>query len=85
MEASQTCSRCKKTISLDDFPLKKSGTPYKTCKFCRMKEENNKRTEESNVDIVEDEKNNISMFDFNENGILKVSHGKKQHVIVKII
>ena len=56
MEASQTCSRCKKTISLDDFPLKKSGTPYKTCKNCRMKEENNRRTEESNVDIVEDEK-----------------------------
>ena len=37
-----------------------------------------------NNNIVEDEKNNISMFDFNENGILKVSHGKKQHVIMKI-
>jgi len=24
------------------------------------------------------------MFDFNENQILKVSHGKKQHVIMKI-
>jgi len=37
-----------------------------------------------NNNIVEDEKNNISMFDFNENQILKVSHGKKQHVIMKI-
>jgi len=37
-----------------------------------------------NNNIVEDEKNNISMFDFDENQILKVSHGKKQHVIMKI-
>ena len=38
-----------------------------------------------NNEVVNDEKKNINKNSFDQNNNLKVSHGKKQHVIVKII
>ena len=38
-----------------------------------------------NNEIVSDEKRIIKQNDFDNNNNIKVSHGKKQHVIVKII
>ena len=37
-----------------------------------------------NNETVEDEKLNISLDNFNKNNFLKLSHGKKKHVIIKI-
>ena len=37
-----------------------------------------------NNETVEDEKLNISLNNFNKNNFLKLSHGKKKHVIIKI-
>ena len=38
-----------------------------------------------NNEIVESEKTKISISDFNKDNFVKLSHGKKHHVIVKII
>ncbi len=38
-----------------------------------------------NNETVEDEKLNISLDNFNKDNFLKLSHGKKKHVIIKII
>jgi tyrosyl-tRNA synthetase len=38
-----------------------------------------------NNDPVEDDKLNVSINNFNNNNILKLSHGKKKHVILKLI
>ena len=38
-----------------------------------------------NNEVVTDEKKIIDQSNFDENNNMKVSHGKKQHVIVKII
>ena len=38
-----------------------------------------------NNEIVESEKAKISINDFNKVNLVKLSHGKKHHVIVKII
>ena len=38
-----------------------------------------------NNEVVNDESKKINQNDFDQNNSLKVSHGKKQHVIVKII
>ena len=38
-----------------------------------------------NNEIVNDEKKFINKNDFNDDDNLKLSHGKKQHVIIKII
>ena len=38
-----------------------------------------------NNEVITDEAKIIDMNNFDENNNLKVSHGKKQHVIVKII
>jgi tyrosyl-tRNA synthetase len=38
-----------------------------------------------NNEIVNDETKMIDRSDFDQNNNMKVSHGKKQHVIVKII
>ena len=37
-----------------------------------------------NNETVEDEKLNISLDNFNKDNFLKLSHGKKKHVIIKI-
>ena len=37
-----------------------------------------------NNNPIEDDKFNISLENFNEENILKLSHGKKNHVIIKI-
>ena len=37
-----------------------------------------------NNNIVESDKFNVSLEDFNKENILKLSHGKKNHVIIKI-
>ena len=39
----------------------------------------------NNNEVVNDESKKINQNDFDQNNSLKVSHGKKQHVIVKII
>ena len=38
-----------------------------------------------NNEVITDETKIISQNNFNEDNSLKVSHGKKQHIIVKII
>jgi len=38
-----------------------------------------------NNEVMEDEKKIINQNDFNNDNIMKVSHGKKQHVVIKII
>ena len=38
-----------------------------------------------NNELITNESQIISQNNFDENNIMKVSHGKKQHVIVKII
>ncbi len=38
-----------------------------------------------NNEVVTDETKIINQDSFNQDNIMKVSHGKKQHVIVKII
>ena len=38
-----------------------------------------------NNNTVEDDKLNISIDSFNKDNILKISHGKKNHVILKLI
>ena len=38
-----------------------------------------------NNEVVTDETKIIDMHNFNQDNMMKVSHGKKQHVIIKII
>jgi tyrosyl-tRNA synthetase len=38
-----------------------------------------------NNEVIADESKIINQSNFDENNVMKVSHGKKQHVIVKII
>ena len=38
-----------------------------------------------NNETVENDKLNVSIDNFNNNKILKLSHGKKNHVIIKLV
>ncbi len=38
-----------------------------------------------NNEVINDESKTIKQNDFDQNNNIKVSHGKKQHVIIKIV
>ena len=44
----------------------------------------NERSVKINDKLVENEKKNIELDDFEENGCIKVSHGKKKHFIIRL-
>jgi len=68
------------------IPITKKINKCMVFKFWFLKILINKKIKKRiNNEIVNDEKLNVNIEDFSDKNMLKLSHGKKMHVIVKIV